>query len=335
MKNILGEFMKEMKKSLFIWFKNNSIYIVLVLLFLLSLFLPLPLFEILVHSKEWKVMVNSIDVLGYYGSVLGGLVTVIGIILTFNYERKKTREELRENNLPLLRFSYQPNDFDANSSKNYEIAVSSGITKVFSDWEDSRRALENIAKLSKEAVNQQNIYQQQINHYITREQIIKDNYGQNSEEYLEELTYCNKAYSILSSRNQKLQNDILNSASNTKAIADKINITNGGNLKIENIGLQTAIISSIALVKYDGTSSFNTEILELDRFAVPKNSKIKLKLFISIYDYYEFDFLLVEFKDLYSNRYVYNVPFELEKIQGMNALIINPNSIPVLPKHIE
>ena len=335
MKNILGEYMKKMKKSLFIWFKNNSIYIVLVLLFLLSLFLPLLLFEILVHSKEWKDMVNSIDVLGYYGSVLGGLVTVIGIILTFNYERKKTKEELRENNLPLLRFSYQPNDFDANSSKSYEIAVSSGITKVFSDWEDSRRALENIAKLSKEAVNQQNIYQQQINHYITREQIIKDNYGQKSEEYLEELTYCNKAYSILSSRNQKLQNDILNSVSNTKAIADKINITNGGNLKIENIGLQTAIISSIALVKYDGTSSFNTEILELDRFAVPKNSEIKLKLFISIYDYYGFDFLLVEFKDLYSNRYVYNVPFELKKIQGMNALIINPNSIPVLPRHIE
>lgn len=116
---------------------------------------------------------------------------------------------------------------------------------------------------------------------------------------------------------------------------DRITITNHGNLEIENIGLQTAIISSIALVKYDGSSSLNSEIFELKRFAVPKNGKIKLKLFISIYEYNELDVLSVEFEDLYSNRYVYEVPFELKKIQGMNALIINPNSVRVLPEHIE
>lgn len=327
--------MKNFKKSIIIWCKNNFIHFVLIILFLLSLVLPLPLYKILVHSKEWKVMVNSIDILGYYGSVLGGVVAVIGIILTFNYERKKTREDLRENNLPLLRFSYEPNNFETSSSKNYDIAVTSGLTKVVSDWEDSRKALKNIAEQTKKLLNRQKIHQQQINHYIARQEIAKNTYGQNSEEFWEELKYFNKATSILRSISKRDQDAILNSAYNFKAVTDKINIQNGGVLEIENIGLQTAIISSISLIKCDGTSSINTEILELDRFAVPKNSSIELKLFISIYDYNEFDHLSVEFKDLYSNRYVYSIPFELKKVREMNALIINPNRIPVLPQYIK
>lgn len=324
--------MKKIKTSLFIWFKNKFIYIVL---FLLSLLLPTLVFNYLVRSKEWKCTVNSIDVLGYYGSVLGGLVTVIGIILTFNYERKKTREELRENNLPLLRFSYQPNKLRDDPSIKYDVLVGSDIFKVLCDREDSQKAIENNNKLRKQSQNQENIYQQQINYYRTRQQIVKDNYEQNSKELLKELKYYNEAHSILTLRHQKIQNDISNLYCNTNAVADRITITNHGDLEIDNIGLQTAIISSISLVKYDGTPSVNTEIFELKRFAVPKNGKNKLKLFISIYDYNELDFLSVEFEDLYSNRYVYKVPFELKKIQGMNALIINPNSVPVLPKHIE
>lgn len=327
--------MKKKKTSLFKLFKNKSIYIVLFLLFLLSLLLPILVFKISVLSKEWKVTVNSIDVLGYYGSVLGGLVTVIGIILTFNYERKKTREELRENNLPLLRFSYQPNDFSDNPSIKYDILVGSDIFKVLGDREDSQKAIENNNKLRKQSQNQENIYQRQINYYRTRQQIVKDNYEQNSKELFKELEYYDRAHSILTLRHQKIQNDISNLYCNTNAVADRITITNHGNLEIDNIGLQTAIISSISLVKYDGTPSVNTEIFELNRFAVPKNEKIKLKLFISIYDYNELDYLSVEFEDLYSNRYVYSVPFELKKIQGMNALIINPNSVRVLPEHIE
>ena len=327
--------MKKIKTSLFIWFKNQYIYIVLFLLFVLSLFLPTLVFKILVRSKEWKCTVNSIDVLGYYGSVLGGLVTVIGIILTFNYERKKTREESRENNLPLLRFSYQPNKLRDDPSIEYDVLVGSGIFTVLGDREDSQKAIENNNKLRKQSQNQENIYQQQINYYRTRQQIVKDNYEQNSKELLKELKYYNEAHSILTLRHQKIQNDISNSYCNTNAVADRITITNHGNLEIENIGLQTAIISSISLVKYDGSSSLNTEIFELKRFAVPKNSELELKLFISIYDYNKRDYLSVEFEDLYSNRYVYSIPFELKKIQGMNALIINPNSVSVLPEHIE
>lgn len=86
--------------------------------------------------------------------------------------------------------------------------------------------------------------------------------------------------------------------------------------------------------KHDGTLSLDTEIFKVGRFAVPKNQKIKLTLLIDVYDYHELDYLLIEFIDLYYNKYEYLIPFELQEIEGKNSLIINPNNIPVLPKQL-
>ena len=316
------------------WFKNNFIQASLVILLSLSIFLPFIIYYISVNYKQFKFMGTNIDVLGYYGSVLGGIVTIIGIILTFNYERKKSSEELRKNNLPLLRFSYRPKKFKSDPNKKYDVAVISGLTKAIDDYNNSKKNLEQIAFLQQRFFYQIEHYNKQLEYYYSRLKVVENIYKENSEEYLKEISYCQKAQEIIINEDYRIKEDILNSANSISQVPKKINIINEGFLDIENIGLQTAIITSITLKKYDGTLSLDTEIFKLGRFAVPKNSKIQLTLLIDIYNYHELDCLLIEFIDLYYNKYEYVITFELQEIEGENSLIINPNNIPVLPTQL-
>lgn len=68
-----------------------------------------------------KLFSNS-DTLGYYGALIGGGVTVLGVYWTLNYESKKSKdereyerqnvkEERRKNSLPILQFEFSPNCF--------------------------------------------------------------------------------------------------------------------------------------------------------------------------------------------------------------------------------
>ena len=316
------------------WFKNNFIQVSLVILLSLSIFLPYIIYYISVNYKQFKFMGTNIDVLGYYGSVLGGMVTIIGIVLTFNYERKKSSEELRKNNLPLLRFSYKPDKFKSDPNKKYDVAVISGLTKEINDYNDSKKNLKQAFFLQQRLFNQQEHSNKQIEYYYSRLKIVANTYKNNSEEYLKESNYFQKAQEIIYNESRRISKDIVNLANSISQGPKKINIVNEGVLDIENIGLQTAIITSITLKKHDGTLSLDTEIFKVGRFAVPKNQKIQLTLLIDVYDYHELDYLLIEFIDLYHNKYEYLIPFELQEIEGKNSLIINPNNIPVLPKQL-
>ena len=71
--------------------------------------------------KENELFHNS-DTLGYYGALIGGGVTVLGVYWTLNYESKKSKdereyerqnvkEERRKNSLPILQFEFSPNCF--------------------------------------------------------------------------------------------------------------------------------------------------------------------------------------------------------------------------------
>ena len=316
------------------WFKNNFIQVSLVILLSLSIFLPYIIYYISVNYKQFKFMGTNIDVLGYYGSVLGGMVTIIGIVLTFNYERKKSSEELRKNNLPLLRFSYKTDKFKSDPNKKYDVAVISSLTKEINDYKDSIKNLKQTFLLQQRLFNQQKHSNKQIDYYSSRLKIVANTYKNNSEEYLKESNYFQKAQEIIFNESRRISEDIVNLANSISQGPKKINIVNEGVLDIENIGLQTAIITSITLKKHDGTLSLDTEIFKVGRFAVPNNQKIKLTLLIDVYDYHELDYLLIEFIDLYYNKYEYLIPFELQEIEGKNSLIINPNNIPVLPKQL-
>ena len=64
---------------------------VLVVIFLFALITPLILYFFGLF-KEKRALENS-DILGYYGALIGGGVTVLGIYWTFNYERLISAEE--------------------------------------------------------------------------------------------------------------------------------------------------------------------------------------------------------------------------------------------------
>ena len=68
-----------------------------------------------------KLFSNS-DTLGYYGALIGGGVTVLGVYWTLNYESKKSKEERaqerenlneerRKDSLPILLFKFSPDYF--------------------------------------------------------------------------------------------------------------------------------------------------------------------------------------------------------------------------------
>lgn len=109
--------------------KKHIVNVILCIL-LLSLFLP---FLCLYYGAFKKgAILNNSDILGYYGAVIGGVVTVLGVYWTLNYESKKSKEEReyerqkveeerererdnlneerRKDSLPILIFIFLPNN---------------------------------------------------------------------------------------------------------------------------------------------------------------------------------------------------------------------------------
>ena len=70
--------------------KKHIVNVILCIL-LLSLILPLLCLYYGAFKKD-AILYNS-DILGYYGAVIGGVVTVLGVYWTLNYESKKSKEE--------------------------------------------------------------------------------------------------------------------------------------------------------------------------------------------------------------------------------------------------
>ena len=205
-------------------------------------------------------LINSLglkipDLLGYYGSVFGGIVTIFGIYLTFENERKKTELELRRNSLPLLRFSYSS---DSKISKD-ECLIGLPIVMLKDKGEQLKRL-------------------------------------------------C-------------------------------------GILKIENIGLQAAVISEINL-NNDGARSlyemaregFRESKFKAALLAVPKDTQIELKLSLVIKDITERSRLEVFYFDIYKNLYMYELRFQFvyadtdkKKLVGLNII---PEKNSVIPKQL-
>ena len=99
--------------------KENKCVFRLGIFLLLAPFIFLGLFPIM-KIPNGIFSPSASDVLGYYGSLVGGAVTVLGVYWTLNYESKKSKEERkrererfkeerRKDSLPILRFSYSPN----------------------------------------------------------------------------------------------------------------------------------------------------------------------------------------------------------------------------------
>lgn len=88
---------------------------VLVVIFLFALITPLILYFFGLF-KDNRALHNS-DVLSYYGSIIGGGITVLGIYWTFNYESEKLKEERRKDSLPILQFTFLPDNYIVGDKK--------------------------------------------------------------------------------------------------------------------------------------------------------------------------------------------------------------------------
>lgn len=125
---------------------------------------PFIIFVLLPNNEIVKQVFSkdATDVLGYYGTVIGGVVTVLGIYWTLNYESKKLKEEResekeklneerKKNSLPILRFTFKPNCRKV-SFDNIEFILKNNDTNIDFDIDINTTredSIDEIAKISK------------------------------------------------------------------------------------------------------------------------------------------------------------------------------------------
>ena len=301
--------------------KQYIIYMTVIVILLLLFIVPFFLWE---HGlfNDGSFLYNS-DILGYYGAIIGGVVTVLGIYWTFYYERMISLEKRKEESLPLLKFSLKSEKADnqfgiklegePENDKQFDLRVVRGI-------EILKEFLQLRYKRDKATLEG------------------------NDKEIIEI---------------EKSKSKILFSRSFCF-------------LSIKNIGLRTAILSSIQLVSHEDISSrvivqykkgdfsnYYTDVLAMDElakdditriemFAIGKNEEICLKIDFGFFDYRSNvservddnrvygrgDYFLIEFTDIYLNRYSYKLPIELDGSFDDYLVIMNQKSIPTLPEKI-
>lgn len=310
-------------------FLKDYIVHMIVVILLFSLFSPIILYFFGVF-KEGRALYNS-DILGYYGALIGGGVTVLGIYWTLNYERLMSAEERKEENLPILQFSIEE---EIDSIVPCDLKIVRGVNIL--------QKRENLYEL-------RFILQDELFNLIQKE--LKTNGEKFSENDLvtsPEIEINNKKYDETYEKLKKF-----------------LEVNTIYSLNIRNIGLQTAILSSIQLCSQNDISSKiivlykdsdkhyenllqKDDTAKIEMFAVAKEKDINLKIDFSFYDnkdnvsedingkkiYGRGDYFLIEFTDVYLNRYRYKLPIELENLNNNYSVCMNQKQVPVLPERI-
>ena len=275
--------------------KKYTIPIVIVLLLLVSVIAPI----VALYSglfDEGRALHGS-DVLGYYGALIGGVGTVLGVYWTLNYESKKSKEERdsekeklaeerKKDSLPLLRFTFKP-DFRKVSLDNIAVILKNYDTNIDFD----------------------------IDINTTREDSI--------EEYEKISKSPSKSHAKSSSKSHsKKQKD-----ATAKLIYEY------GDLEIENVGLGIAILSSVSLERTLKLASVkNLKCKYTKNYVIVPGKKITLKTRIICDDIEGGDSLKIYFYDPYNNDYSYSIHFKNVYKQHTNTKTdINPSDVTVLP----
>lgn len=118
-------------------------YNFLIRIFLYLLAVPVIIFGLLPMLGISNSLFDESDILGYYGALIGGGVTVLGVYWTLKHESENSKEETRKNSLPILRFNFSPEqisynegsirdletDKDGESFSDYDIAINTTVGK--------------------------------------------------------------------------------------------------------------------------------------------------------------------------------------------------------------
>ena len=116
-------------------------YNFLIRIFLYLLAVPVIIFGLLPMLGIYNSLFDESDILGYYGALIGGGVTVLGVYWTLKHESENSKEETRKNSLPVLSFNFSPEhisydkgtltecktDKDGNSFSDYDIAIDTTV----------------------------------------------------------------------------------------------------------------------------------------------------------------------------------------------------------------
>lgn len=336
------------KDKILKFLKDNIVHIIVVLL-LYSLFSPIILYFFGVF-KEGRALYNS-DILGYYGAVIGGIVTVLGVYWTLNYESKKSKEERKrerellkeerehefqmrleerkENNIPVFNFtmkSYsESHDLDDYDYSIYGENLKDEFNNIYTNLEQLELSNTNLGEEEYELESE-----------------LVDTMDETAREIKEKL---NKTQELRKWVNQELERLLC------KKNINKLSLT--FSLNINNIGLQSAILYSIIYVPEGPMSSLKGSCLEQDLkyLSVPKGKETKIYILLESYlkkkddfstEFKEVGYFLLKYTDLYRNFYEYYVPIKIKKVGKTQSIIptdlyeikIDKVNLPILPKKI-
>lgn len=315
--NIKGvnEFLENLKKYI--------IPILIVLLLLVSVMAPIVARYYGFFDKGRPL--QGSDLLGFYGAVIGGVVTVLGVYWTLKHESEKSKEERKESSLPIFTFSINLNSENNSNSYHYigSFVIGNNLKDKFDGESDKLRKSLKTYSLEKKELKKKRIQDNKMSGH-------KKN-GLN--EYI---------------RNLNELDERINKEINKQKICK---LGESFILRINNIGLQSAILSTIKFIPKGIMSSYNeSEIINIDYLSVPKGETTELKFFFDWYfknqnglstEFQEAGDLELKYTDLYSNPYEYNIPIKIKReiAQGENEdffehfnIIIDKEHLPVRPK---
>lgn len=325
---------------------------------------PIIIFGLLPMLGISLNLFNGSDVLGYYGTLIGGGVTVLGVYLTFKYERKILAEERKEESLPILMFSLREltEEECKNDNTLYDLEVIRGV-EVYEKYDVLKTEKIDLEWELDSLDSQRTILLEERDENNANEDITKYERKDKGNKICRELRK-------IETKVEKINTNLNIVSSN---LSQLLFVESSYYLEIKNIGLQTAILSSISLCSQDGISSrvlisnrkLNTPVVKRDKrfeellledeitniniFAVPKDATISIKINFLYNDYKESysnkgdwgpigndkgDYFLIEFTDVYLNRYRYKLPITLRYFFGLNSVNLDDKRVPVLPEKI-
>ncbi|WP_171968098.1 hypothetical protein [Streptococcus salivarius] len=302
------------------------------------LILPFTLWKSGYYGKD-KLFDNS-DTLGYYGALIGGGVTVLGVYWTLNYESKKSKDEKRESSLPIFTFSIHSNTENSSNDCNdiEPFVIGENLKDIFKDEDDK------LNKRCNELINRRIKVKKRVEEFEDYEVSEKIRTDLDEKEMEKNLEYLRGT----------IESSLNNLDKEIRRIIDKRKICRLDKsiiLNINNIGLQSAILSTIKFIpKGIISSSDESKKRILDYLSVQKGEDTKLKVIFDCYfenqdglnsKFQEWGDLELKYTDLYSNQYKYDIPIKIKRgtVQEEDKipieqfdLIIDKSQLPIRPK---
>lgn len=320
--------------------KDLKIFNSFIRMSIIVLAVPVIIFVVLPHFDIKISFFDDSDILAYYGAVIGGIGTVLGVYWTLNYESKKSKDEKRESSLPIFTFSIHSNTENSSNDCNdiEPFVIGENLKDIFKDEDDK------LNKRCNELINRRIKVKKRVEEFEDFEVSEKIRTDLDEKEMEKNLEYLR---GIIESSLNNLDKEI-------RRIIDKRKICRLDKsiiLNINNIGLQSAILSTIKFIpKGIISSSDESKKRILDYLSVQKGEDTKLKVIFDCYfenqdglnsKFQEWGDLELKYTDLYSNQYKYNIPIKIKRgtVQEEDKipieqfdLIIEKSQLPIRPK---